>query len=85
MENIDDSDLIDEKTKLLLRLAEKINRESSKIHLGTLQELKDKGCTDEELFEAIAVTALFNFMDRMADSLGAPVEGFQEMMEKMDA
>lgn len=82
--NIDDSALIDGKTKMLLHLSEKINRESSKIHEGTLKEFRDRGCSDEELFETIAVTALFNFMDRMADSLGVPVEGFQDMTEKMD-
>jgi hypothetical protein len=27
--------------------------------------------------------SLFNDMDRMADALGAPVEGFQEMMARM--
>ena len=50
---------------------------------GTIDELRKHGCSDEELFETVAVTALFNFMDRMADALGAPVEGFQDMIENM--
>ena len=83
LEDIDGSSLIDEKTKRLLHFSETINKNSYKIHEGTLQALRDHGCTDEELFEAIAVTSLFNFMDRMADALGAPVEGFQEMMKQM--
>jgi hypothetical protein len=29
------------------------------------------------------VTSLFNYMDRMADAIGAPVEGFQEMTVQM--
>ena len=74
--------MIDDKTKLLLNYAGKINNESFKIHSGTAQTRKDNGCTDEELFETVAVTALFNFMDRMADSLGAPVERFQDMIEQ---
>lgn len=82
LEDIDGSTLIDDKTKLLLNYAGKINNESSKIHSDTVQALKDKGCTDEEIFETSAVTALFNFMDRMADSLGAPVERFQDMVEQ---
>ena len=82
LENIDGSPLIDDKTKRLLQLSETITRNSYKIHEGTLQDLRDHDCTDEELFEAIAVASLFNFMDRMADALGAPVEGFQEMMKK---
>jgi alkylhydroperoxidase family enzyme len=83
LENIDASELIDDKTKHLLHFSEIINRNSYKVHEGTFEELKKMGCSDEELFEVVAVTALFNFMDRMADALGAPVEGFQEMMEQM--
>jgi hypothetical protein len=56
----------------------------SKIHECTIQILRENGRTEEEIFETIAVTALFNFMDRMADALGAPVEGFQEMMQQMN-
>jgi alkylhydroperoxidase family enzyme len=83
LENIDGSSLIDDKTKRILHLAEIITRNSNKIHEANLQDLRDHGCTDEELFEAVAVASLFNFMDRMADALGAPVEGLQEMMKQM--
>lgn len=81
--DIDRSDLIDIKTKQLLHFAETINRNAYKVHEGTIEGLRDVGCTDEEVFEAVAVTALFNFMDRMADALGAPMEGFQDMVEQM--
>jgi alkylhydroperoxidase family enzyme len=84
LEDVDGSSLIDDKTKMLLHLSEKITRESYKIHEGTMQKLRKKGCSDEELFEAIAVTSLFNFMDRMADALGAPVERFQDMIAEME-
>ena len=83
LENIDESSLIDDKIKRLLHFSETITHNSYKVHEGTLQELRDSGCTDEELFEAIAVASLFNYMDRMADALGAPVEGFQEMVKQM--
>jgi alkylhydroperoxidase family enzyme len=81
--DIDGSALIDDKTKQLLHLAAKVNRESYKVHDGTIEDLRRAGCTDAEVFETVAVTALFNFMDRMADALGAPVEGFQDMVERM--
>ena len=83
LENIDGSPLIDDKTKLILHFSETITRNSYKIHVDTLQELRAHGCSDEEIFEAIAVASLFNFMDRMADALGAPVEGFKEMIKQM--
>jgi alkylhydroperoxidase family enzyme len=82
LDDIENTTLIDEKTKMLLKYAGKINNEPSKIHNGTVKALKKYGCTDDEIFETAAVTALFNFMDRMADSLGAPVERFQDMVEK---
>ena len=84
LDDIDGSSLIDHKTKILLHLSEKITRESYQIHEGIMQELREQGCSDEDLFEAVAVTSLFNFMDRMADALGAPVEGFQDMMAQME-
>ena len=83
IEDIDGSPLIDDKTRLILHFSETITRHSYKIHEDTLQDLRDQGCSDEEIFETIAVASLFNFMDRMADALGAPVEGFQEMMKQM--
>jgi alkylhydroperoxidase family enzyme len=45
--------------------------------------LRDSNCTDEEIFEAVAVASLFNYMDRIADGLGAPLERFQDMVEQM--
>ncbi len=83
LEDIDGSSLIDEKTKTLLALAKTVTENSYKIHEGTIQDLRDKGCLDPEIFETIAVVSLFSFMDRMADALGAPVEGMQEMVSQM--
>ncbi len=83
LEDIDGSSLIDNKTKKLLGLARITTENSHKIHEGTIQELRDFGCADEEIFETISVVSLFSFMDRMADALGAPVEGMQDMVSQM--
>lgn len=82
-EDIDGSSLIDDKTKKLLNLSKTVTKNSYKIHEGMIQDLENQGCSDQEIFEAIAVASLFNFMDRMADALGAPVEGFQEMVKQL--
>jgi alkylhydroperoxidase family enzyme len=81
--DVDGTDLIDAQTKQLLHLAETVTRNAYKVTEEEIASLKDFGCREEEIFEAIAVAALFNYMDRMADALGAPVEGFQEMMAQM--
>ena len=83
LDDVDGTSLIDEKTKKLLSLAETVTKSPYKIHEGMIRDLRDHGCSDQDIFEAIAVTSLFNFMDRMADALGAPVEGFQEMVSQM--
>ena len=83
IDDVDGSELIDTKTKKLLHLAEKTTRHAYKVTEEDIQALIKDGCSEEEVFEAVAVTALFNYMDRMADALGAPVEGFQEMMAQM--
>lgn len=83
LEDVDSTPLIDEKTKKLLQLAGKITRHAYKITEDDIDALREIGCTDEEIFEAVTVTSLFNYMDRMADALGAPVEGFQDMVEQM--
>ena len=83
IDDVDGSERIDTKTKLLLHLAEKTTRYAYKVTAEDIQALVQDGCSEEEIFEAVAVTALFNYMDRMADALGAPVEGFQEMMAQM--
>ena len=81
--DVDNTELIDDKTRKLLQLAGKITRHAYKVTESDIQALRDIGCTDEEVFEAVAVASLFNYMDRVADALGAPMEGFQDMIEKM--
>ena len=81
--DVDNTALIDEKTRKLLQLAGKITRHAYKVTEGDIDALREIGCTDDEIFEAVTVTSLFNYMDRMADALGAPVEGFQDMVEQM--
>ena len=81
--DIDNTAHIDEKTRKLLQLAVKITKHAYKVTEDDINVLHDIGCTDEEIFEAGTVTSLFNYMDRMADALGAPVEGFQDMVEQM--
>ena len=83
LDDIDGSTLIDDKTKKILKFAEKVTRNAYKVTEEDMKALHEIGCSDEDIFETVAVTSLFNYMDRMADGLGAPVEGFQEMMEQM--
>ena len=77
------SGLIDEKTKGLMRLADKMTRESYKITPEDIESLRILGFSDEMILESIHVIAFFNYLDRMADATGAPVENLQEMVANM--
>lgn len=81
--DVDNTSLIDDKTRKLLQLTGKITKHAFKVTEEDIDALRQADCTDEEIFEAVAVASLFNYMDRMADALGAPVEGFQDMVEQM--
>ena len=83
LDDIDGTNLIDSNTKKLLHFSAKVTRNAYKVTEEDIQALQAIGFSSEEIFEAISVTSLFNYMDRMADGLGAPVEGFQEMVAQM--
>lgn len=83
LDNPQDSDLIDEKTKGLLSFASKMNGEAHKIVPEDIETLRSLGFSDELILEAMHVIAFFNFLDRMADATGAPVENLKEMMANM--
>lgn len=59
-----------EKEKALFRFVGKVNRESPAISAADMQPLYDAGWTDEAIYYAITVCALFNFYNRWIDASG---------------
>ncbi len=82
LDDIEKTTLIDDKTKAILRFSEKVTQHAYKVTEADIQSLKDLGYTDEDVLEATEVIALFNFLDRIADALGAPVENMQQALSK---
>ncbi len=82
LENFEGSALIDEKTKALLRYAEKITRHAYKVTEADIDELRSNGLSDEEILEAVLVASGFNMIDRIADALGTPLDNFVETITK---
>ena len=74
------SELIEETTRSLLLFSEKMTREPAKITQEEVEELRNSGLSDEAILEGVHVISFFNYMDRMADALGTPVENFQKKM-----
>ena len=61
---------LDEKHKALFRFVDKVNRCSPEITSEDMQPLYDVGWTDEAIYYAITVCALFNFYNRWIDASG---------------
>ena len=59
-----------EKEKVLLRFVDRVNHDSPQITAADMQPLYQAGWTDEAIYYAITVCALFNFYHRWIDASG---------------
>lgn len=65
-----ESSPLDEPHKALFRFVDKVNHDSSRITEADLDVVRAAGWTDEALYFAITVCALFNFFNRWIDATG---------------
>jgi alkylhydroperoxidase family enzyme len=61
---------LDEKHKALFRFVDKVNHDSPRITAADMTPLRERGWTDEAIYFAITVCALFNFYNRWIDASG---------------
>ncbi|MGQ0734807.1 MAG: hypothetical protein ACT4QD_14280 [Acidobacteriota bacterium] len=61
---------LDDHHKALFRFVDKVNHAAATITHADLDVARAAGCTDEELYFAITVCALFNFYNRWIDASG---------------
>ena len=61
---------LDEKHKALFRFVDKVNHDSPRITPEDMRPVYAVGWTDEALYFAITVCALFNFYNRWIDASG---------------
>jgi hypothetical protein len=61
---------LDDKHKALFTYIDRVNHDSRSLGYDDAQRLRDMGWTDEELYYAITVCALFNFYNRWIDASG---------------
>ena len=59
-----------EKEKVLFRFIDKVNHDSPRISANDMQPLYAVGWSDEAIYFAITVCALFNFYNRWIDATG---------------
>jgi len=65
-----ESSALQEKEKALFRFVDKVNRTSPAITPEDMKPLYDAGWSDEAIYYAITVCALFNFYNRWIDASG---------------
>ena len=65
-----DSSPLDDRHKTLFRFLDRVNHDSPAIQAGDLDVVRAAGWTDDELYFAITVCALFNFYNRWIDATG---------------
>lgn len=61
---------ISDREKALFALIEKMNRDSVNLRQSDVDAAKAAGWTDEALYDAITVCALFNFYNKWIDATG---------------
>ena len=61
---------LDEKHRALFRFLDKVNHDSPRMTVADLDTVRAAGWTDEALYFAITVCALFNFYNRWIDATG---------------
>jgi len=65
---------LNEKTVKLLEFSEKVSKNAYKVMDEDFEKLKKLGWNEREIFEAIAVVAGFNYINRIVDALGVELE-----------
>jgi alkylhydroperoxidase family enzyme len=65
-----ESSALDDPHKALFRFIDKVNQDSPKIGPSDIDPLHRAGWTDEAIYFAITVCALFNFYNRWIDATG---------------
>ncbi|MGQ0649032.1 MAG: hypothetical protein ACT4P7_15865 [Gemmatimonadaceae bacterium] len=69
LENVETSPL-SEAEKGLFRFLDRVNRDSPRLAADDLTAVRAAGWSDEQLYYAITVCALFNFYNRWIDATG---------------
>ncbi|MBS0418065.1 MAG: peroxidase-related enzyme [Proteobacteria bacterium] len=69
VQNVDFA-LVPEKMKPVLQYAEKLTRTPSGVHKSDAEAILAAGWDEAAIYYAAAVTALFNFMNRLVEGLG---------------
>lgn len=69
---------MNEKQKAMLTYAEKLTLTPSKMVIDDVEALKSAGFDERDILDINQITCYFAYVNRLADGLGVPLEGFWE-------
>jgi len=72
LNSADEADIA-ERDKVLFRFLGRVNDESYTLRAGDIGPVREAGWSDEAIYDAITVCALFNFYNRWCDATGVHV------------
>ncbi len=70
----------------MLEFAESLTVDPGNSKQEYVEGLRDLGWADEDIVDIVHITCLFNYMDRLADGLGAELDsdrGWEQMLGKL--
>ena len=65
--------------RVLLDYVTKVTEAAYRTTAEDVQVLRDNGWTEPQIAEAVYITAMFAFLNRVADAFGIPPQGYLEM------
>ena len=65
--------------RVLLEYVTKVTEAAYRTTAEDVQILRDHGWTEPQIAEAVYITAMFAFFNRVADAFGVPPQGYLEM------
>ena len=72
--NDPDGAAIDDRRRTIVDFALRLTREPGRVRKDDLEPLRQAGLSDSGIHDLVAVTAYFNFVNRMALGLGVELE-----------
>ncbi|HTB97050.1 MAG TPA: hypothetical protein VK716_08590 [Terracidiphilus sp.] len=74
---LDEADLTPAE-RALLDYVTKVTEAAYRTTAEDVQRLRDHGWTEPQIAEAVYITAMFAFFNRVADAFGVPAQGYLE-------
>ena len=66
--------VLDDETLAIVEYVEKLTKEPSEMTENDIQTLRKAGLSDNQILSIVMITAMFAFMNRLADGLGVEIE-----------